>query len=529
MQHLTINPDDFSAIFSRRQACFHILETGFGLGEHFFATVAAWRNAGRKSGHEAGYEADLSRGRLHYVAIASQPLSQQALRAALQQAFHSAPALQALAAQLVSQWPVCMPGFHCLALAPGLTLTLIIGDVQAVLPQIAGEFDAVFDSMGVHSTVLAGSVLRRPLAQSRSDYPARATVIGAGIAGASVAWALAVRGIAVTVLERDVPASGGSGNPVAVVRAEPGGEHNPITALSAAGVTWLGRWLAQHGQAVAHDFCGAIRLTRDERRHQKLAEHARGCPPEWLRELDQSEASQLAGQAVADPGFLLPCAGWLEPAALVRALLGHPLITLQTGVAAQSLQQDGAGDWQITLGDGSAMMSPCVVLASAFAGALSPIALSIDRARGQLSYLRQRQGHALHKVICRDGYIAPAVNGWHTIGATIQKDDEDPHPRAADDLENFQRLERLLPGFAADPALLMSGRVSWRAVTQDRLPLVGRLADGLYASLAHGARGMTCAPLCAEWLAALMTGDVLPLPAQWTARLDPLRFQHRRQ
>lgn len=515
-----MKPDELSAIFARRQTCFQILETGFGLGEHFFATYTAWRQAGHETQH--------NKARLHYVAIESQPLSREALRAGLQQVGHSAPALQALAAQLVSQWPACMPGFHCLALAPGLTLTLIIGEAKAVLPQIAGEFDAQFRA-AVAGDIACAASLPGSVAQSRTDYPAHVSVIGAGIAGASVAWALAVRGIAVTVLERDVPACGGSGNPVAVVRAEPGGGHNPITELSAAGVTWLGRWLAQHGQTVAHDFCGAIRLTRDERRHHKLAEHARDCPPDWLRELDQNEASQLAGQPVADAGFLLPCAGWLEPAALVRALLAHPLITLKTGLAVQSLQQAGAGHWHIMLGDGSAMMSPCVVLASAFAGALSPTALAIDRARGQLSYVRQRQGHALHRVICRDGYIAPAVNGWHTIGATIQKDDDDPHPRAADDLENFQRLERLLPGFAEDPAQLTSGRVSWRAVTQDRLPLVGRLADGLYASLAHGARGMTCAPLCAEWLAALMTGEVLPLPAPWTARLDPLRFHHRRQ
>jgi tRNA 5-methylaminomethyl-2-thiouridine biosynthesis bifunctional protein len=188
------------------------------------------------------------------------------------------------------------------------------------------------------------------------------------------------------------------------------------------------------------------------------------------------------------------------------------------------LQQAPDGQWRLSLSDGSSMVSGCVILASAFAGALSPVPLAIDRARGQLSMVPQRPGQTLDKVVCRDGYLTPAVRGWHTIGATIQKNDACADARQADDLENFQRVQRLLPGFVEDPALLSSGRVAWRAVTQDRLPMVGRVADGVYASLAHGSRGITCAPLCGEWLAALILGECLPLAASWQRLLDPLRM-----
>ena len=349
-------------------------------------------------------------------------------------------------------------------------------------------------------------------------------VIGAGIAGASAARAFAGRGIAVTVIERDQPASGGSGNPVAVVRAEPGGAHNPISTLSAAGVSWLNDWIAQHGQSVPHDFCGVIRMTRDARRHQKLVTLAQTAPSALLRELDLAEASALCGQTVADAGFLLPQAGWLQPRALVDALLEHPLITLQTDSAVQTLQQDEAKRWHLTLADGSQLESERVVLASAFAAPLLSLAYGIASARGQLSYLPERVDKPLQMIVCRDGYITPAVNGMHTIGATIQTNDDDAHARLEDDLENFQRLQSLLPDFANDAALLQSGRVSWRGVTQDRLPLVGRMAEGLYASLAHGARGITCAPLCGEWLAAMALGEDSPLPVEWQRWLDPLRF-----
>jgi len=362
------------------------------------------------------------------------------------------------------------------------------------------------------------------VALSQSSLVSKVIVIGAGIAGASVAHAFARRGIAVTVLERTQPASGGSGNPVAVVRPEPAGAHNPIAALSAAGVKWLIDWIAQHGQSVPHDFCGVLRLTRDARRHQKLAELARTAPADWLRELGQEEASVLCGQTVADAGFLLPQAGWVQPIALVNALLAHPLITLQTDTAVDALRQEGAQHWQLTLADGSRLESELVVLASAFAAPLMSESYGIASARGQLSSLPERAGKSLHMIVCRDGYITPAINGVHTIGATIQTHDDDAHARLADDGENFARLQSVLPDFASNAAQLQSGRVSWRGVTQDRLPLVGKMAEGLYASLAHGARGITCAPLCGEWLASSVLGEDSPLPAEWHRLLDPLRF-----
>lgn len=362
------------------------------------------------------------------------------------------------------------------------------------------------------------------MALPQSSLPGKVIIIGAGIAGASVAHAFARRGIAVNVLERAQPACGGSGNPVAVVRAEPGGAHHPIAALSAAGVLWLINWIAQHGQSVPHDFCGVLRLTRDARRHNKLAELARTASADWLRELSQEAASALCGQPVADAAFLLPQAGWVQPVALVNALLAHPLITLQTDAAVDSLLQDDMQRWQLTLADGSKLETALLVLASAFAAPLLPLAYGIASARGQLSCLPERAGKSLHMIVCRDGYITPAINGIHTIGATIQTNDDYAHARLADDAENFERLQSVLPDFVTDAAQLQSGRVSWRGVTQDRLPLVGKMAEGLYASLAHGARGITCAPLCGEWLAASMLGEDSPLSAEWQRLLDPLRF-----
>jgi tRNA 5-methylaminomethyl-2-thiouridine biosynthesis bifunctional protein len=102
--------------------------------------------------------------------------------------------------------------------------------------------------------------------------------------------------------------------------------------------------------------------------------------------------------------------------------------------------------------------------------------------------------------------------------------DGDANPRPEDDRENFYRLQRLLSDFVSDASELHSGRVSWRATTQDRLPLVGKVAEGLYTSIGHGSRGVACAPWCAEFLVTQILDEPLPIGGEWVERLHPLRF-----
>jgi tRNA 5-methylaminomethyl-2-thiouridine biosynthesis bifunctional protein len=354
--------------------------------------------------------------------------------------------------------------------------------------------------------------------------PSSALVIGAGIAGASVARQLAERGVRVTVIERAQPASGGSGNPLAVVRAEPGAESSPLTQLTTAGILWLMRWMALYADHVEHDWCGVLRMTRDSRRHEKLLELAQTSDSNWLQAMSPIEAELACGSPPLEAAFHLPQAGWVVPTQLVMALLDHPLIQLRVAeeaVATESLPQA----WSVRFADDSLAQAEVLVLATAAATALSPIHITTGSARGQLSHLAARPDRPLSKIVCRDGYITPAVNGWHTVGATVKHDDPCAEARRTDDEQNFQRLERLLPGFASTPEALHSGRVAWRATTPDRLPLVGKIIPGLYATLGHGARGITCAPLCGEWLAALICDQPLPLDEIWRERFSPLRFQ----
>ena len=118
------------------------------------------------------------------------------------------------------------------------------------------------------------------------------------------------------------------------------------------------------------------------------------------------------------------------------------------------------------------------------------------------------------------------------VGASYDFDDPDPEPRVEAHAGNLERLERIAPGAAAgiDPAML-DGRVGFRAVAPDRLPVIGTLPDahpraapgralqlaslmrllGLCGAFGYGSRGLVWASLAAELLASQVEHEPLPL------------------
>ncbi len=153
---------------------------------------------------------------------------------------------------------------------------------------------------------------------------------------------------------------------------------------------------------------------------------------------------------------------------------------------------------------------------------------------------------ALPRPLADGGYVLQLADGRLLCGATTQRDDDDHHLRLADHQHNLATLARLTGWSPAIDHGQLDGRVGWRLLASDRLPLVGPLpstatgparpADqprrvlrqaGLFVFSALGSRGITQAPLGAEVLASWMTGDPLPLPATLVDALDVARFSSR--
>jgi len=73
----------------------------------------------------------------------------------------------------------------------------------------------------------------------------------------------------------------------------------------------------------------------------------------------------------------------------------------------------------------------------------------------------------------------------------------------------------------------LQNRVAFRAVTPDRLPVVGKIAAGVYGAFAYGSRGIIWAALAAELIAAELEGEPLPLEGKLADAMHPRRFARR--
>ncbi|MFM9435039.1 tRNA 5-methylaminomethyl-2-thiouridine biosynthesis bifunctional protein [Janthinobacterium sp. CG_23.3] len=539
-----------------------ILDTGFGAGQQFLATLAAWRADPRRA------------RRLHYIALAVAP-----------------DAVAAMPAELREQWPPALPGLHRLSLEGGdVTLDLMSGQPDACLAQVEARVDAVYLAAPLRSATalarlaLPGATLAAPAAleparraalsaagfafaagqgtaravfASRQPRPARpapterrAIVIGAGVAGAAACERLAARGWQVTLVERHaLPAQEASGNLAGIFMPLLSRDDNPATRLGRAAYLFaLRHWqrLGGVGGAFTGARCGVLQLARDPAHAglQRQIAAAAGYPPEYARWLERDEAGALLGAPAPDGGWLFGQGGWARPSTVCQAMLDACGARLErifsTGV--RELERRG-GEWLLRDAGGAVIArAPTVVLANGCgATALAQAAgLPLLPVRGQVTHLAEGSLPQPPLVVCREAYMTPAFDATVCVGATYDAD-ADPGLRAASQRENLEKIADILALPVLDAPL--AGRTGFRCVAPDRLPLVGALPDagaaaagrrerlrdvprwpGLYGLLGYASRGLIWAPLAAELLAAQLDGEPLPLEAKLAAALDPARF-----
>ncbi|MDA1117346.1 MAG: FAD-dependent 5-carboxymethylaminomethyl-2-thiouridine(34) oxidoreductase MnmC, partial [Proteobacteria bacterium] len=358
-------------------------------------------------------------------------------------------------------------------------------------------------------------------------------VVGAGVAGAAVCERLAARGWAVTLVERhSAPAQEASGNHAGAFHPLVSPDDSHAARLSRAAFTFLLEHWRQFdaiGAAPEWKRCGVLQLSRGAREEaaQRAAIAAHAYPPGYAQVLDAAQASACAGVKLAAGGLWFPEGGWIRAASLARALIARSRARVFYGREAFALEQAGTR-WLLRDREGEAIAEAGAVVLANAAGALrlAPSAhIRLRQVRGQLTHVPPLE--QLRCVVLRGGMVLPPIDGISVTGASFDLDDEDTAVRIDSHAGNLERLERLVPGAARglDPATL-DGRVGFRTVAQDRLPLAGALegAPGLYGAFAYGSRGLLWAGLGAELLASLMDGEPLPLESALAEALAPGRF-----
>jgi tRNA 5-methylaminomethyl-2-thiouridine biosynthesis bifunctional protein len=536
----------------RSRSRFVILETGFGLGLNFLATWQAWRHDPARC------------GKLHFVSIEKHPFALSDLRQ-----IHSRYSdLKEEAAQLQARWPVLVPGAHRIEFEGGkVVLTLFFADIKVVRDlrlaadaiyldgfspaknpdmwshalmravsraaapgataatwSVAAPVRAALESAGFAVEKTAGFGSKREMLCARlvrqgvilSPVKTRkAAVIGAGLAGAAVCERLCARGWEVTLYERHAaPAQEASGNHAGTFHPIVTPDDSLFARLTrAAFLHAISHW--EKFAAIRWDRCGVLQLSRNEKeeKSQQASIAALALPPEYAQWTTREEASRHAGVPLTAGGLWFPEAGWIQPRSLVNALLEACGERLRRVFSTELHELPG---------------EETVVLATAGDALCRIPHLRLRRVRGQVSHLPAQVIDAPHVVVLRGGFALPPVEGVCVVGASFDIDDEDAALRASSHAGNLERVKNILstPGIDLD-ATAMGGRVGFRSVAPDRLPVIGKLGENVYGVLALGSRGLIWAGLAAELLASELEAEPCPIEATLARALDPDRFARR--
>ena len=432
---------------------------------------------------------------------------------------------------------------------------------------------AGFTGQGAHDSewryapayIPRGSAPRHGRLQPADRDPANILVIGAGLAGCAMAWALAEHGLRSTVFERQpAPALETSGNPAGlfhgIVNPQDGAHarFNRAAALEAQRAVSVA--LSEHG--VAGSAQGLLRLEMahadvDEMR-ERLARL--DLPADYVQALSASEASDRCGWQVEHPAWWYPGGGWVEPGGLARSFLERAgaFCTVRTSVSVDALARVG-DSWQLLDAEGRMLAQAQHVVLTNAGDALRLIlplmprdrpAWPMHALRGQISIAQRSDiaGLRLPAVaVTGSGYVLPAQGETVIFGATSQADDPDPRVRSSDHEFNVAQLSRLCGTPLSVDVTRLAGRTGWRWSTDDRLPVLGAVPDllachgrsdieqarhvprieGLHACTAFGSRGITWAALAAQVVAASISGAPAPIEASLLDNVDARRFVSR--
>ena len=390
-------------------------------------------------------------------------------------------------------------------------------------------------------------------------------VIGAGLAGATTAHALAEQGIKVTVWEQGkTVACKASGNPQGMLYPKLASQDTPVNRFYLSSYLYASKLYSKlDDSAVFWQQCGLEQRPTNEKEKQRFTN---------LLE-NKLYPTSIVHKHGENGSLFLPLSGWVVLTDLCQKLLDHPLINVRLMTRLEGLEKDDNAPhpWLASHQPANDKIpqerfSHVVICTANDTHDLSFLPKTpAYPIRGQVSYLpleaAQKACSSVNEdveklttehVLCQAGYVSPALKETLHFGATYDVRDLDETVRAESQQRNLRILEDLLH---LETGTLnerdCGGRVSFRCAIPDYTPMVGPIStpailenhyamlsknakwkcnqianpqDGLFINIGHGSRGLVSAPLSGSYLTSLITNTPSPLEQSIMDKLHPNRF-----
>ena len=534
---------DLANVFQNEQFV-TIAELGFGTGLNLIAAIDLHRKL-------------KSNCRVSYISFEAYPLMVEHLQIAHQ----SFQEIQEFSRELIRNWPKRWPGAHKFTMENDFFhVYLYYGDAcqqlakmnfraniwfldgfcpkkntalwnESIMTEVArcSSSEAKIATFSVASQVkknlqLAGcKIQKRPgfgmkrevltaIAPSKptiyNSHPKKVIIIGGGIAGASIAHALHIRGIEHIIVEQgSCLAPQASGNPVGMQYAKVSSWESPITRFYASALSYASS-LSKNFDCIAKQ--GSIMLPYPEQesiRNQKIL--SRLWPNDLVCKVEKQQVQDYLGLEMNNEGIYQEASAAIFPGKLVEALSQKSQVLYNSKVVSINNIDNGV---TIFLESGEILNADALVLAVGpqlpyFLQLLNMPSSSMEISKGQLSSVKcYEQQNPVHIPMHYGGYIIPSVNDHHYFGATFDKKDISIQ-NISDSAHqyNLDIMPETIKKRLNIDISTMDGRVSQRLSSIDRLPCVGKLAENIYGICALGSKGMTTAPILAEVLVSMLS------------------------
>ncbi len=396
-----------------------------------------------------------------------------------------------------------------------------------------------------------GFTLKGARSSPPEPAPGHIAVIGAGIAGSLLAYRLAEENCRVSVFDAaPVPGAGASALYCGLVHPHWQRSDNPLFRLTRCGFSLL-VGLLEKFPACFHA-CGVADMATDDGeydlwRQSVAAGEPFPMPEHFARLCSARELSSLTGADLAEGGWFYERAGLLAAGRFCRELIGKAAVPVY---AAEPVSVRQGDDGWLVERAGDVMPFDAVVLCTA--GETPAVmgvpqdSLGLSGLAGRISLLTRSPENLPSSVaLTGRGYFAKLGEDFAAVGATYEHQE---HPLSDKEAlaHNLSLLQSLFPGLAVHRYATPAFYAGIRAVTRDRMPLVGAAFDlqryremqfrgkpelekipvrkGLWMCTAFGSRGLTWGLACVEELVSQILNRPSVLGKSLSKCLHPARF-----